>query len=89
MSRERLLKHPPVLFLEHIALNLNPRCLPKLRLYNSLSGFVRHIKFWLCVGLLAVRQARVRFSPRHPMGVFPTEEIERNLSEWRLYESTV
>jgi hypothetical protein len=44
---------------------------------------------------LAVRQARVRFSARHPREVFPAElqpydeEMERNLGEWRrnvLYE---
>ncbi len=37
---------------------------------------------------LAVRQARVRFSARHPREVFPTEltsdeEIERGPGEWR------
>ncbi len=51
----------------------------------------------MVVGLLAVRQTRVRSSARHPMqGGFPTEltsneEMERNLGEWRrmnvLYES--
>jgi hypothetical protein len=42
---------------------------------------------WQQVGLLSVRQARVRFSAMHHREVFPTEhtsdeDMERGFSEW-------